>query len=430
MAAALVAAAAVAAGIGGDPPRGADAELEARVLRETIAAHERRLTVDPGNPVVSARLVGDHMAAFRLDNDLEHLRRALALSEALVPTALDPGAAHARVASTRLALHDFRGALESARAATAADPRGAAGLGTLYDAAIAAGSYREAERALETLLATHPGTLGAKLREARWLAAHGRADEALGRFAPLCDRLRGRAVRRQLVAWCETIAGGFAGATGDRRAEAAWYARALDTQPGYMPALEGQAELAYGRSDWGRAERLYRRILTDAHPDLYLRLAEVKRAVGEEREAAALEERFLGLVSTPEERALQAHELALFLAGRPNRLDEALDVITRDVADRRSVEAMQVLAWVHLARGELTEALAAAIESRAWGEPDPTGDYTLARILVGMGREDEAAPLLDRALADPAALAPHARWEAARPDQATGVAAPGFRGVG
>ena len=402
---------------------GPDPALEARVLVESIAALERRLTVDPGNPLVSARLVSDHMAAFQLDNDLDHLRRALTLSEALVPTALDRGAAHARVASARLSLHDFGGALSAARAAIAADPTGAAALGTLYDAAIAAGSYREAERALEALVESHPGTLGATLREARWLETHGAADEALARLAPLCRRLSGRAVRRQLVAWCETIAGGLAGAAGDPGAAAAWYERALDTQPGYPPALEGQADLAYARSEWTRADALYRRILTDAHPDLCLRLAEVRRALGDERGARAFEDRFLALVAAPEARALQAHDLALLLAGMPDRRDEALAVIERDVASRRSVEALEVLAWVRLARGDLTEALAASIEARAWGEPDATSDYTQARILAGMGREEEVRSTLDRALADPAVLAPHARWEAVRHTRALRPAA-------
>lgn len=395
-------------------PDGSVAALEARVLGETIATYERRLREDPGNPVVSARLVSDHMAAFQLDNDLAHLRRAVALSEALVPVALDPGAAHARVAAARLSLHDFRGALAAARAAVTADSNGAAALGTLYDAAIAAGSYAEAARTLERLRSSHPGTLATTLREARWLEANGEPREALARFEPVCRRLPERAVRRQLVAWCQTIAGGFAGAAGHAGAEAAWYQRALDTHPGYLPALEGQAELAYRRSDWERAEALYRRILTDAHPDLYLRLAEVVRARGDDEEAAALEERLLALASTPEGRALQAHELALLLARRPGRLDEALAVIERNVAARRSAESLEVLAWVRLVRGDLTDALAASIEARMHGAPGPTSDYTLARIFAGMGREADAGPLLERALADSTSLAPHARWDAAR----------------
>ncbi|MGH7574998.1 MAG: tetratricopeptide repeat protein [Longimicrobiales bacterium] len=397
-----------------DPAAGPNAELEAQVLMQTIDAHERRLEVDPRNPIVAAALVRHHMVAFQLDNELTHLERATTLAEGLLPTALDRAAAHARVAAARLSLHDFRGALDAARNAVAGDSSDEAALGTLFDATTAAGAYDEAERALTALRKAHPRTLATHLRHARWLEAKGTAGEAFTRLEPACRRLRARAVRRQLVAWCETILGGFDGAAGDLEREAAWYRQALATQPGYLPAIEGLAGIAYRRSEWERAATLYRTILTDAHPDLHLRLAEVMRAMGDERAADAHEQRFVRLVSTSRARALHAHELALFLSSHPERRDEALEVIMRDVAVRRSVEALEVLAWVHLARGELRQALGASAAARSRGAPDATSDYTLARILCASGRAEEARPLLERALANPSDLAPHARWDATR----------------
>lgn len=402
----------------GGRAEGVDPELEARVLMETIDAYQRRLHGDPRNPIVSAALVRHHMAAFQLDNDIGHLERAATLAEGLLPTALDRASAYARVAAARLALHDFRGALDAARSAVAADSSDKAALGTLFDATIAVGAYEEAARTLTTLLETHADALATRLRQARYLEAHGAPDEAFARFEPACRRLRSRAVRRQLVAWCETILGELEGAAGHSDREVAWYHRALETQPGYLPAVERLAMVAYRRSEWKRAAELYRRIATDAHPDLYLRLAEVLRALGDEEGATRHETHFLDLVSSPGARAFQAHELALFLSSRADRRDEALDVIMRDVAERRSVEALEVLAWVRWTRGELTKAFDASIEARSWGQPDATSDYTLARILSEMGRAEEARRLFERALLDPSTLAPHARWDAvlARPN--------------
>lgn len=407
--AAILAGTLAARGTRAEPRR---AELDARVLMETIDSYERRLAVDPRNPIVSAALVRDHMAAFQLSNDLRHLERAAALAEALLPSALDRAAANARVAATRLSLHDFRAALDAARRAVAADSSNESALGTLFDAATAAGDYDEAEWAVTALRRSQPRALTTKLRHARWLEAQGAADEAVARFEPACRRLRSRAVRRQLVAWCETMLGGLHGAAGHLERETTWYRRALETQPEYLPAIEGLANIAYRRSEWKRAARLYRRILSEAHPDLYLRLAEVTRAMGGEEGARRYEERFLLLVSSPRARALHAHELALFLSSRPERRDEALEVIGRDVVERRSVEALEVLAWIHLARGELRNAFDASAEARSWREPDATSDYTLARILCESGHAEEARPLFERALAEPAELAPHARWDA------------------
>lgn len=412
-----VAVIAVLAGIGAARGRGGaapDPALERRVLMQTIAAHERRLAEDPDNPLVAALLVRDHMAAFPLDNDPAHLRRAARLSESLVPTALDTASALARVAAARLSLHDFGGALDASRRAVASDPADAGALGALYDAAIAAGAYPDAAGALRALLEHHPAALGTRLREARWLEAHGLAAEGLARLEPSCVRLRTRAVRRALVAWCETILAGLEGSAGRPDRERAWLERALDTQPGYLPALEGLADLAHARGEWHRAARLYRGILGPAHPDLYLRLAEALRATGEETEAASLEARFVAAVRTPEAEALQAHELAVFLVDRAGRPEEALAVAERDVAARRSVEALEILAWVRLGRGEPEEALAASDEARRWGRPGPTSDYTRARILEGLGRSDDAARLMERALAEPTRLAPRVQRDLAR----------------
>src|SRR5439155_334995 len=76
-------------------------------------------------------------------------------------------------------------------------------------------------------------------------------------------------------------------------AAAALFGRALETQPGYRAALEGLGDLAYARGDWGEAARLFRQIAADAHPDLYLRLAEAHWALGDSAAAAGWERAFL-----------------------------------------------------------------------------------------------------------------------------------------
>ncbi|MGH7573279.1 MAG: hypothetical protein ACREMK_15760, partial [Gemmatimonadota bacterium] len=107
--------------------------------------------------------------------------------------------------------------------------------------------------------------------------------------------------------------------------------------------------------------------------------------------------------------------LALFYARRPETRDAALAVALRDVARRPTVESWDVLAWVRYRRGELGEALVASDRAFAWGAPSPTIEVHRGRILEGLGREREAAPLLERALAEPARLEPCTRMEVARP---------------
>jgi hypothetical protein len=287
----------------------------------------------------------------------------------------------------------------------------------MFDAAVAAGRYERAEWALGSLLTHHRDAMATVVREARWLAALGEPSEAVDRLAPACRRIEGRAVRRRLVAWCDVVLGGLARESHGPGASSSLYVKALRTQPGYGPAIEGLAGNAYAEGRWEDARRLYLEIESDAHPDLQLRLAEIARALGREAEASEREAEFLRLTETDEARALHAHQLAIFLAERPETRDAALEVISADMERRRSVEAYETLAWVRWRRGELDEALTASDSSRTWGAPSATNDYLRARILEDVRRSDrshvpeavrrELAALAVEA-ADPAMLDPHA----------------------
>jgi tetratricopeptide (TPR) repeat protein len=154
---------------------------------------------------------------------------------------------------------------------------------------------------------------------------------------------------------------------------------------------------------------LFGEILSEAHPDLYLRMAEVSRALGETETADRHEAEFVRLATAPGAEALNAHPLAVYYASSPVEADRdrALKIIQRDLDRRGSIEAYEVLSWVRLRRGELDEALVASGEARRWGEPGPSSDYVRARILEALNRLSEAEPLYRRALAEPTQLDHH-----------------------
>ncbi len=185
-------------------------------------------------------------------------------------------------------------------------------------------------------------------------------------------------------------------------------------QPGYRAGIEGLADLAFARGDWRRARDLFGRIAVDAHPDLYLRLAEVQRALGEPAVAERYARQFLAVARAPDAEALYAHPLALYYAGSPVTIDTALAIARRDVARRPAVESYDVLSWVLFRRGDLAAALAASDQARHWGTPTPTMDYHRARILEALGRNTEAATLLQPVLVQPSLLEPAAVVELLR----------------
>jgi len=268
------------------------------------------------------------------------------------------------------------------------------------------------------MVALDPGVTR-EVKLALWSAAMGRIESARTRLAAACRRIATWS-RPTVEAWCWTEFGHLAASEGDGRAADRLYARALEIAPGSRGAVEGLADLAYARGELDVAESLYRRIAVEAHPDLYLRLAEIHTLGGDTSAARRWEHAFLRVATDPERERLYGRSLALHQAGRPEGRDEALSLALREVERRPTVESWDVLAWVRYLRGEPEKALEASNRAHGWGAPSPTTEYHRARILQALGRDREARPRLDRALKHPEALAPHVRLHARQHGDAPG----------
>ncbi len=390
-------------------PEEAWAAPDAASVSGAIAFFERRLREDPGNAVFMASLPGRYMQRFQLTADLADVARAEGLSRDLLDEERELPTGRARLATVLLARHAFAEALELAEEAVAVAPRDAGVWALLYDAAFAAGRY---DRAAEALTRFEPGSVTRRLKAAFWLEAQGRLEPAHGELAAACRRIASWSIAEQ-EAFCWTELGHLERARGDAENAAALYARALEIEPGYRGAVEGLADLAAAEEEHETAEALYRRIAIDAHPDLYLRLAELRQAQGDPAGAARWERRFLRVATAPGAEPMYGRWLALLWAERPETRDGALAVARRDVARRPAIESWDALAWVHYRRGEVEEALAASDRALSWGSPSPTIEYHRARILEALGRGPEAVALLERATADPGLLEPGARIDLA-----------------
>jgi len=381
------------------------------ITSQSIAFFERRLAQDPDNFMIGGQLVARYLMRFQLAASLADVERAEAIARSVLPLVSDSAGAFARLAVVYLTQHKFAAAWAAAGRAVAWNPRNQGALAVLFDASVATGRYAVAESTLSRLT---PGRLPYQLRLAHMLTMRGRLDGAYHALDHACRQLARAQVRPQAVAWCVTELAKIQHARegeGEEAAAAALYRRALQIQPGYRAAFEGLANLAYARGDWAEAVRLFQRIAVDAHPDLYLRLAEVNRALGEPAAAQGWEARFLRVARAPGAEALYAHPLALYYAARPLTLDTALAIARRDVARRPAVESYDVLSWVLFRRGDWAHALAASDRARSWGAPSPTIQYHRARILKVLGRETESAALLHVVLARPSLLEPQVLWE-------------------
>ncbi len=396
---------------GRDMFRPRTAAAEAAATTQAIEFFETKLATDPMNALVATRLAERYMLRFQHAADLNDVRRAESLIAQSVPYVADQASLYANLSSVRLTRHDFAGAWTAAQTALTAEGRPEPAWSATFDAALATGRYEVAARARAHL---EPGSAAELLRRAHWLDVHGDADAAFAAHAEVCEQLERSAVRAVTQAWCLVeLAGIEQGRAGPEAAEAL-LRRALRVLPGYRGAIEALADAAHASHDWRRAIRLYAAIAVDAHPDLYLRLAEAERALGRVHEAGRWERAFLRVAAAPEAEPLYAHPLALYWAERPDTRTQALQVALRDVERRPAVESWDVLAHVYYRAGDFTAALEASDRAVSFGAASPTILYRRARILAAVGRQAEAAALLQDALARPDLLEPEARLDLAR----------------
>ncbi len=384
-------------------PAAVPAAADTSITSRSIAFFEGRLAADSLNYMVGGQLIARYLMRFQAGANLADVDRAEVVAKQIMPLVSDTAGADARLGMIYLTRHRFAEAYEAARVAVAWNTTNQSALGLLFDAAMATGRYRLADSTLHRMKA---GRLPYQLRLAHILTAQGRMDGAYAAMDRACTQISRAQLQPQVVAWCLSEQAKVQHARRGPRAARALLEQALKLQPGYRGAIEGLADLDYARADWKHAVGEYRRIAADAHPDLYLRLAEVDRALGDTAQAAVDEREFLRVALASGAEPLYAHPLALYYAERPEMRDSAIAVARRDVARRPAVESWDVLSWALLRRGDLDAALVASDSARAWGAPSPSMDYHRARILRALGREVEAAGLLTRALADPTLLEP------------------------
>ncbi|MFN0178882.1 MAG: tetratricopeptide repeat protein [Gemmatimonadales bacterium] len=391
-------------------PRFSEEQLDASRRDRAIEYFEQALARDPDSPALKGQLISRLIIRFGRTAQLSDVARAEDLAASAVTLASDRSAALARLSGIHLMQHQFGPAFETAQAALAADTGSVEARGTLLEAALASGRYQVADSLASRL---DQSSVSSTVRRALWLDTQGHTEQAVTLMSHACEELERSAAGIEGTAWCLTQVAVMTHALSGPGEAARRLERILAAAPGYRGAVEGLANLALADGRPTEALKRFQSILSEAHPDLYLRVAEAYRLLNQPEQAAVAEAQFLRIATAPGLEALFGHPLALFLAERrdPASLDSALAIATREVVRRPTSESFDLLGWVHFRRGEYRAALEASDRAAGWGSPGPTMQYHRARILAALGRTEEANRLAAAAAATPTLLAPHARRE-------------------
>jgi len=286
-------------------------------------------------------------------------------------------------------------AREKLSALLARFPDDASAWGTLSDVLVEMGRTPQAISAAEKMLALRPQMIAAHTRAAylEWLlgdiaGARSSVQRALGAARP--------GEELEATAWAWTQSGNFAWHEGDLASAQSAFESALKTLPDFPPALVGEARLAIGRGDGAAASSLLERAW-QISPQV-----ETGWLLGDARELAgdAAGAQRIWMQIEERGRALDPQMLALFLATKNLRPDEALDLAQAARKQRADIDTHDALAWALYRKSpaRLNEALAASEEALALGTRDARLWFHAGAIRLALG-DASGRGYLERALA-------------------------------
>jgi tetratricopeptide (TPR) repeat protein len=285
------------------------------------------------------------------------------------------------------ARHDFADARDRAREALAVNDHDADAYGVLADALTQLGDAPGATEAVQRMLDLRPG-LAAYARASYDLELRGQVTEA----ETLMRQALYNAVDPHDVAFCRTQLGDLAFGRGDLAAAEALYAAALVADPTAFGAQHGMARV---RGDLAGYGELVARVPATS---TLLEYAALLRLAGRQTEsdqqvalASAAEQLFAANGGSD---GLAAAELAL-AQGRP---EDAVTAARAEWKLRQHPDVADTLAWALHSAGRDAEALPYAQRAVAGGSRSAVHAYHLGMIQLGLGQHAAARTELARAL--------------------------------
>lgn len=376
------------------PAAGELLKIEAELETWTRAASiDRHSAMFPAKAAVlylqRGRLTGDHGDALEAER---HARRSLALR-----TQHNAGA-FVTLAASLLEQHRFREANDIARQLLAGQPDVDAYKSLLGETQLELGDYAGAHASFSSIRSPS-STLSTMAGLARWSELQGddrTALRLLGTARLAAQRRPGEMLEE--IAWYHMREADIQLRGGRERAAAAALAAGLALAPTDYRLLAARARLAAARGEW-REAAAFGEASTYAVVDPAT-LAIVATAYGELGDSAKAREVERAARSAMSGQAGSLHRAwALYHLDRGQHVDSIAGVAHGELATRRDVQTLDVLAWAELKRGRPSEASRHVREALAPGFREPGLLYRSGFVLLAAGDTARAEALLTRALA-------------------------------
>ena len=349
-----------AIGMPGAPATSADG------LRQRIAEMESRLRDHPDDPGSAILLADALLRQARAATDGRAANRAGEVLAGVLKE--NPGQYDALrlLGAVRLSRHQFRDALELGRRARDQRPGDAWNYGVIGDALLELGEYDQAFEAFNTMVSMRPSADAyARVSYAREL--QGDLPGALKIMRMAADATTAHDLEAK--AWYTAHTGELYLRMGSLTEAEREYRRAAFLFADYPHAMVGLGKVRAARGDRdGALEMFLAQLERTPTLDLASRIGDIYAQRGEKDQA----ERYFQLaedLAGPPPAQTEAN-LAVFLAERDRKLDEAVRIAEAVAATRHDIFTEDAVAWTLFKSGRVDEAFAASQRALRTGTQD------------------------------------------------------------
>jgi len=334
-------------------------------LLRTIATMEARLERNDADAVAAVRLADALLRQTRVTGNAGLAIRAETALRRILHARPDNFDVRRMLGAVLLSQHRFVAAREEARRCLAERPADAWLWGVVGDAQLELGDYGEAFAAFDRMLALRPNAASyARASYARELS--GDLDGAVRLMTWALDSTS--AHDPESIAWHRAQLGHLhleRGRVADAERE---YSHALAVFARHPLAAEGLARVRLAQGRHAAGLEIVTPLLAEAPTPALLALAgDLFRALGRTEDA---ERQYRLAEAAWESDAPDPAQLALFLADRGRRLDDAVRIAETAATDRRDIVTDHALAWAYFRVGRAAEAQAAMTRALRTGSRD------------------------------------------------------------
>lgn len=283
--------------------------------------------------------------------------------------------------------HEFKKAIKVAKTILAKRKDDAMAWGTLSDAHLERGEYKQAADAVEKMSAIKPN-LASYIRASYLMWIRGEFYQAKKLVEHAYDAGRGQR-DREPIAWVLSEGAKLYWYIGNLKEAEEGYSMSLQYKPDYPPALVGKAQIAMAKGN----PKLAITLLQNAYNQRPLAhtawlLGDAKQMAGDKKGAS----KAYAIVEKLGEDDRRV--LALFYATKNIKLGKALKLIREEYKVRADIYTEDVVAWLMFRLGKHKEALRRINRATIHGTKDPMLFYHKAAIYAANGKTEESKRLI------------------------------------